>query len=68
MQDTHNELSHEELKLISDADFFKRKREITHKIEGSFAVLGENISGILQMHVAKTSFGHIKDSTENKPR
>src|SRR5258708_37260851 len=60
MQDTNNELSPEELKLISDADFFRRKNEITHKIEGSLAVLGENISDILQMHVKNIPSGILK--------
>src|SRR5665213_395457 len=50
MQDTNNELSPEELKVISDTRFFKLKNEITHKIEEGLAVLGENISEILNVH------------------
>ncbi len=60
MQDTYNALSPEELRLINDADFFRLKNEITHKIEASLAVLGENISDILHRHVKQIPRGILK--------
>ena len=50
MQDTHNELSTEELKIISDIGFFKLKSEVMHKIEANLAILGEDISEILRVY------------------
>jgi len=50
MQDTNNELSPDELRVINDTGFFKVKREISHKIQESLAVLGENITEVLQRY------------------